>query len=158
MRLARPEVKELFDDSHEFKIGKATVMKEGKDAAIIATGVMVGVALEAAKSLEKENINVGVVNMSTIKPLDKSTVMRMVSETGAIITAEDHNIIGGLGSAVAEVIAENKLNVIFERIGVKDQFAESGPYKELFKKYGLDEETMVKVVRNAISKKISGQV
>ena len=152
MRLARPATEELFDDSYEFKIGKAVVMREGKDVTIIATGVMVCEALEAAKILEKEGINAAIVNMSTIKPLDNKAVIK-AAETKAIITAEDHNIIGGLGSAVAEVIAEEKLDVVFKRIGAKDRFAESGPYKELFEKYGLSAKHIADAVKKAISKK-----
>ena len=149
VRLGRPAVKSIYDDSYKFEIGKASVVAEGNDATIIASGIMVQESLAAAEILKKEGINARVVNMSTIKPLDRKAVID-AAETGVIITAEDHNIYGGLGSAVAEVIAEEELDVKFERIGVKDRFAESDTQKVLFKKYGLDAETIAATVKKAI--------
>ena len=147
VRLGRGNVKTIYDDSYDFKIGKASVVMEGKDAAIIASGIMVQESLAAAESLKKEGINARVVNMSTIKPLDRQAVIE-AAKTGTIITAEDHNIRGGLGSAVAEVIAEEKLNVKFHMVGVNDRFAESDTQKVLFKKYGLDAEAIAAIVRD----------
>ncbi|MBN2454801.1 transketolase family protein [Candidatus Woesearchaeota archaeon] len=151
IRLARSDSEEFFGDNYEFKIGKATVMKKGKNAVIIAIGVMVKEAMAAAEILEADGLDVGVVNMSTIKPLDREAIIK-AAETGVVITAEDHNIIGGLGSAVAEVLAEEKLDVAFKRIGAQDRFAESGPAKELFEKYGLNGKHIAAAVK-AVAKK-----
>jgi transketolase len=149
IRLARSDSEEFFDDSYEFKLGKAVTLKKGGKAAIIACGVMVQEAMSAAKQLEAEGIDVSVINMSSIKPLDVQAVVE-AAKTGAIVTAEDHNIIGGLGSAVAEVIAEKKLNVPFARIGAQDRFAESGPAKELFEKYGLSARHIAEAVKKLL--------
>lgn len=149
VRLGRGNVKTIYDDRYEFEIGKASTVVEGNDAAIIASGIMVQESMAAAEILKKDRINVRVVNMSTIKPIDRQAI-KAAAETGAIITAEDHNILGGLGSAVAEVIAEERLEVEFEMIGVKDRFAESDSQKVLFKKYGLDAEAIAAAVKKAI--------
>lgn len=152
LRLGRPNVKTIYDDSYKFEIGKASVVVEGDDAAIIASGIMVQESMTAAEILRKEGISVRVVNMSTIKPIDSKSIIA-AAETGVIVTAEDHNIYGGLGSAVAEVLAEEELTVKFERIGVKDQFAESDSQKVLFKKYGLDAEAIAATVKKAVAAK-----
>lgn len=152
VRLGRGNVKMIYDDSYKFEIGKASVVAEGNDAAIIASGILVQESMAAAELLKKEGINVKVVNMSTIKPIDRDAIIA-AAKTGTIITAEDHNINGGLGSAVAEVIAEEKLCCNFEMIGIKDRFAESDSQKALFKKYGLDAEAVAAVVKKARGKK-----
>lgn len=149
IRLGRSDWEEFFDDSYEFKLGKAAVLKQGRKAAIIACGIMVQESMAAAKQLETEGISVSVINMSSIKPLDVQAVIE-AAKTGVIITAEDHNIIGGLGSAVAEVIAEKRLNVKFSRIGAQDRFAESGPAKELFEKYGLNAKHIAESVKKML--------
>ena len=149
VRLGRGNVKTIYDDNYNFQIGKASTVVEGNDAAIIASGIMVQESMAAAELLKKNGINVRVINMSTIKPIDRKTIL-LAAETGTIITAEDHNILGGLGSAVAEVIAEENLDVKFSMIGVKDRFAESDSQKVLFKKYGLDAEAIATAVKNAI--------
>ena len=136
IRLGRPSIPIIFDDQYKFEIGKASLLKEGKDVAIIATGIMVAEALEAAKELEAQGIEAAVLNISTIKPLDKEAIIQIAQKTGAVVTAEEHNIIGGLGSAVAEVLVEN-YPVPMERIGVQDTFGESGKPDELLEKYGL---------------------
>ena len=150
LRLTRGKVPIIFDDKYKFKIGKGVVLRQGKDAAVFATGVMVHKALEAAEILDKKRIRIAVVNIHTIKPIDKELIIRLAKETKAVVTAEDHNIIGGLGSAVAEVLAENKLTNL-ERLGVKDKFGESGNPEDLFKKYGLTaadiEKAVIKVTR-----------
>ncbi|MBI2580571.1 transketolase family protein [Candidatus Woesearchaeota archaeon] len=146
VRLGRGNVRTIYDDSYKFEIGKASVVAEGNDAAIIASGIMVQESLAASEVLKKEEINVRVVNMSTIKPIDRQAIIS-AAETGTIITAEDHNIYGGLGSAVAEVISEEELGVKFGRIGVKDQFAESDSQKVLFRKYGMDADAIASAVR-----------
>ncbi len=152
VRLGRGNVKTIYDESYNFEIGKASVVAEGNDAAIMASGIMVQESMAAAELLQKDGISIKVVNMSTIKPLDRKAVID-AAKTGVIITAEDHNIYGGLGSAVAEVIAEEGLKVKFGMIGVKDRFAESDTQKVLFRKYGLDAEAIAATVKKAVSKK-----
>ncbi len=137
IRTTRAKTPVLFDENYEFKIGKGVIVREGKDISLIATGPMVSECIKAAESLEKQGISAGVVNMSTIKPIDEKLILKCADSTGAIITCEDHLIIGGLGSAVAEVLAEHNSNVLFSRIGVRDSFGESGTPSELWDKYGL---------------------
>ena len=135
IRLGRPAVKTIYDDSYKFEIGKASIVTEGNDAAIIASGIMVQESMAAAEMLRKEGINVRVINMSTIKPIDKAAILKAAKKTGMIVTCED-GLVNGLGGAVAEVLAENYPTKLM-RIGL-DGFAESGSYKDLYKKYGLD--------------------
>ncbi len=149
LRLGRGNVRTIYDDNYNFEIGKASVVAEGNDAAIIASGIMVQESLAAAEILKKEGITVRVVNMSTIKPIDRQAIIA-AAKTGTVITAEDHNIYGGLGSAVAEVIAEEGLKCKFHMIGVKDRFAESDSQKVLFKKYGMDAEALAKAAKKLI--------
>ncbi|MBC7327937.1 transketolase family protein [bacterium] len=155
IRLGRPDIPIIFDDSYDFQIGKAYVLKEGKDVSILACGLMVWQALQALELLEKEGIEAELVNVSTIKPLDEETILRSLSKTRCAVSAEEHNIIGGLGSAVAELITE-KLPIPLERVGVKDRFAESGPWKELLKKYGLTPEDIKQAALRAIERKEKG--
>lgn len=152
VRLGRGNVKTIYDDSYKFEIGKASTVAEGGDAAIIASGIMVQESMAAAEILKKEGISARVVNMSTIKPIDRQAIIA-AAKTGVIVTAEDHNILGGLGSAVAEVLAEERIAVAFEMIGVKDRFAESDSQKVLFRKYGLDAEAIAAAVNKAIAAK-----
>ena len=152
MRLTRGGVPVIFDDSYKFEIGKGKVLKEGKDLTIIACGPLVAESLRAAEHLEKNGINARVINMSTIKPLDNDLVLKCAKETGAIVTAEDHSIIGGLGGAVAEFLAEN-YPVPLERVGVKDKFGESGSPAELYKKYGLTAENIAESAKRVIKRK-----
>lgn len=149
-RLAVPIINE--EASYKFEIGKGVTLKEGKDVTIIGTGLMVSQALEAAEALEAKGINARVVNLHTIKPIDKDIIIKAAKETGAIVTAEEHNIIGGLGSAVAEVISEN-YPVPLKRIGVEDTFGESGKPAELMEKYGLTSDYIVDAVTQLIKKK-----
>ena len=137
MRFGRLAVPRLFTEDYKFEIGKAVTLKEGTDVTIIATGLMVNEAIEAAKTLEAEGISVELINMHTIKPLDNEAVIKAAKKTGCIVTAEEHNIIGGLGSAVAEVVAE-ECPVPVVRVGVNDEFGKSGPAVELLHLYGLD--------------------
>lgn len=152
MRFGRLAVPRVFDENYKFEIGKAVTLKEGTDVTIIATGLMVNEAIEAAKTLEAEGISVELINMHTIKPLDKDAVIKAAKKTGCIVTAEEHNIIGGLGSAVAEAVAE-ECPVPVIRVGVNDEFGKSGPAVELLHLYGLDAENIVKHAKIAISKK-----
>ncbi len=152
MRFGRLAVPRVFDENYKFEIGKAVTLKEGTDVTIIATGLMVNEAIEAAKTLEAEGISVELINMHTIKPLDKDAVIKAAKKTGCIVTAEEHNIIGGLGSAVAEVVTE-EYPVPVVRVGVNDEFGKSGPAVELLHLYGLDAENIVAKAKIAISKK-----
>ncbi|MFO7152102.1 MAG: transketolase family protein [Bacillota bacterium] len=135
LRLGRHPVETIFDESYEFVPGKGVILREGKDVALIATGVMVAEALRAAELLAKDGIEAMVVNIHTIKPIDEEIILK-AAECGAIVTAEEHSIIGGLGSAVAEVLVEKK-PVPMKRIGVRDVFGQSGKPEELMKEYGL---------------------
>jgi len=142
----------IYDENYKFELGKASMLKEGKDAAIISSGVLVHESLKAAEKLKEGGMEVAVINMSSIKPIDADAVKK-AAETGVIIAAQDHNVYGGLGSAVAEVLAENKLAINFEIVGIKDDFAESDSLEVLFKKYGLDAEAIANTVKKAVSKK-----
>lgn len=151
-RLHRNEVPELPASPDPFEIGKAVRRRAGRDVTLVATGYMVTPALQAAEQLESDGIAAAVLEIHTIKPIDVAALVRAASETGALVTAEEHNIIGGLGSAVAEVLGE-KQPCILERVGVKDTFAESGPYNQLLEKYGLTAEAIVAAARRAVARK-----
>lgn len=127
----------LFDENYKIEIGKGNLLKDGKDVILVATGIMVARVFEAAKALEQEKINAKVIEIHTLKSIDADIIIRAAGETGAIVTAEEHSIIGGLAGAVAEVIVEKK-PVPMERVGIKDTFTESGQYNELLEKYGMD--------------------
>ena len=152
VRLGRSAVPTIFDENYKFEIGKGTVVRQGNDATIIACGIMVYEAIKAAEELALEGINARVINMSTIKPIDRELIITAAKETGAIVTAEEHSIIGGLGSAVSEVVSE-ECPVVVKKVGVKDTFGESGTPAELLKKYGLTAEDIVNAVKEAIAKK-----
>jgi len=153
IRLGRPKVPVITEDrKYDFKVGKGEVFRGGKDVTIIACGLMVAKALEAAEELANENIDARVVNMHTIKPIDKDLIIKCAKETRAIVTAEEHSIIGGLGSAVAEVIVENEV-VPMARVGIRDTFGESGKPDELLVKYGLTTEEITSSVRNVLGRK-----
>lgn len=150
LRFGRLAVPRIFDEDYKFEIGKGVELTEGNDVAIIATGLMVNEALMAAEELKKEGINARVINMATIKPLDNDIVIKAAKETGAIVTAEEHNIIGGLGGAVSEVICEN-YPVPVVKLGVEDTFGRSGPAVEILHIYGLDAEHIVAKAKQAIA-------
>lgn len=152
IRLLRKNAVKVYEEGSTFEIGKAVQVKEGSDITIIATGIMVDEALKAANILGKEGISSRVLNMFTLKPIDKEAVIRAAKETGAIVTAENHNIINGLGSAVAEVIVENVL-VPLERIGVADRYGEVGPLDYLKEKFGLTAVAIVNKARKALDRK-----
>lgn len=149
VRLGRSAVPTLFDENYEFKIGKGAVLRDGNDATIIACGIMVNEALVAADMLKEENIDVRVINMSTIKPIDTELIVSAAKETKAIVTAEEHSIIGGLGSAVSEVVSENH-PIIVKKVGMNDTFGESGTPNELLEKYGLTAKNIAEKVRQAL--------
>ena len=153
VRLGRMAVSRVNDETnYNFVIGKGITLAEGNDVAIIATGIMVEAALEAKEELAKEGINARVINIHTIKPIDEELIIKAAKETGVIVTAEEHSIIGGLGSAVAEVVSEN-CPVPVLRVGVKDTFGESGKPNELLEKYGLTSNNIVNKVKEVIKKK-----
>ena len=137
---------------YHFELGKGIELQEGKDVTIIATGLMVQEALKAAELLTNEGISARIIDMHTIKPLDKEIIIKAAKETGAIVTAEEHNIIGGLGSAVAEVITESIL-VPLERVGVEDVFGHSGRSSELLERYGLTPRNIADRAKKAINRK-----
>jgi len=153
LRETRDEWPAVFDSTYKFKIGKAATVREGKDAAIIASGVMTSESLKAAAILESEKINVRVVNMSTVKPLDEEAVVSCAADTGAIVTAENHNIYGGLGSAVAETVVKN-FPVPMEIIGIKDTLGEAGKNNELLEKYEMSATFIADAVRKVIKRKV----
>ncbi len=153
LRFGRLAVPVLYDEAdYKFEIGKGVLLREGTDVTIVATGLMVEMALNASEALKAEGINARVINIHTIKPIDREILVKAAKETGAIVTCEEHNIIGGLGSAVAEVICE-EAPVPMERVGVKDVFGKSGVPADLFKDYGLTSEDIVKAVKKVVSKK-----
>ncbi|MCC0684723.1 transketolase family protein [Clostridioides sp. ZZV15-6383] len=149
VRLGRSSVPVLFDEDYTFEIGKGAVLRDGKDVSIIACGIMVNEALLAQEKLQEEGISARVINMSTIKPIDKDLILKSAKETNAIVTVEEHSIIGGLGSAVSEVVGES-YPAIVKKVGIKDSFGESGAPNELLKKYELTCDDIVKVVKEAI--------
>ncbi len=153
MRFGRLAVPRIFNEDYKFEIGKAVVLKEGTDITICATGLMVNEALEAQKILESEGISAEIINVHTIKPLDAETICKSASKTGAVVTAEEHSIIGGLGSAVAEAVCENGTCVPVVKVGVNDCFGKSGPAVELLHIYGLDAQNIVEKAKKAISMK-----
>ncbi|MCT4661463.1 MAG: transketolase family protein [Tissierellales bacterium] len=152
MRFGRMNVPVLFDEDYKFEIGKGVVIEEGTDVTFVATGIMVAMALEARETLAKEGISARVVNIHTIKPLDNELILESAEKTGAIVTAEEHSIYGGLGSAVSEVVVSGKV-VPMEIVGVKDTFGESGTPADLLEKYGLTAANLVESAKKAISRK-----
>ena len=159
LRLGRPKIPVLYEEDYgfegekfRFRLGEAVVLRDGDDVALIATGLMVWEALQAAEELEKQGIRAQVIDVHTIKPIDRDAILRAARKTGAVVTAEEHNIIGGLGSAVAEVLAEG-YPVPMERVGVRDVWTESGPWRELLKKYGLTSLDIVEAARRVIERR-----
>ncbi len=149
LRFGRLAVPVFHEESYQFQIGKGEVVREGKDLAIIATGLMVNEAIEAAKALEAEGISARVVNMATIKPLDEELVLDCARSCGKIITCEEHSIIGGLGEAVCGLLAE-KLPTPVRKIGVNDEYGHSGPAAALLKQFGLSAEHIAQVAKEFV--------
>lgn len=153
LRFGRLAVPVIYDkDNFNFEIGKGIEIEDGKDVTIIANGLLVNEAIEARKLLAEEGISARVVDMHTIKPIDADIIIKAAKETGAIVTAEEHNILGGLGSAVAEVLAENS-PVPMKRVGVEDTFGRSGKPADLLKMYGLTASNIVTKVKEVIKLK-----
>lgn len=149
LRFGRCNTEDIFDDNYKFEIGKGVELREGNDVAIIATGMMVQKAIEASDKLKEEGINARVINISTIKPIDKELIIKAAKETKGIVTAEEHSIIGGLGATVSQVVTSNHPTVV-KTVGIKDTFGESGTPDELMKKYGLTSDEIIKAVKEII--------
>lgn len=156
MRLGRSGVPVIFDKDFEFQIGKANIMREGKDVTLFACGIMTAASLEAADVLAQEGISAEVVNISTIKPLDVETIVGSVRKTNCAVASEEHSIIGGLGGAIAEVLID-AYPVHMERVGVPDVFTESGNPNDLLVKYGMTSTDIVNAAKQAIEHKNSGR-
>lgn len=153
LRLSRDVYPDLYPAGTEFVPGKGNVVREGADVTVIACGILVHKALEAAEQLAARGISVRVVDMYSIKPIDEELICRCAAETGAIVTAEEHGVAGGLGSAVAEVLVKSGRPVPVEMVGVQDTFTESGPYEALLAKYGLDAASVAQAVERVLTKK-----
>ena len=151
IRLCRPKLPLVYDENYRFKLGKAVTMKQGREATIIAIGVMVATALEAADNLKREGIDCRVLNMPTLKPIDEAAIIK-AAETGAIVTAEEHLEHGGLGSAVARVVARHH-SVPMEFVAIKDTYAKSGKPGELLQRYGLTAKDIEQAVRAVVKRK-----
>lgn len=148
IRLGTNKEQEIYNDGYEFCVGKGVMIREGSDVTIISTGNIIVDVLEAAEELKKENISVRVINIHTIKPFDVSIVQKAIRETNGIVTVEDHNIIGGLGGATAEVIAESNIATRFKRVGLKDIFSKGyGTYKDLKEKNSLGVKDIIDAVK-----------
>jgi len=151
MRFTRAKVPVTFGDDYRFELARGTVVRDGSDVAIIACGQMVALSLDAADDLAKEGVKARVINMSSIKPIDEKMVVEAAKECGAVVTAEEHSIIGGLGSAVSEVLSE-QLPTPVVRIGVRDVFGESATPDELFDRYGLSKPHIVSAAKKAMKR------
>jgi transketolase len=151
LRLSRAKEPTVYQTEDRFRIGSANTVREGRDVAIVACGSCVGRSLRAAERLSAEDIDVRVIDMHTIKPLDTDAVVGSARGTGALLTVEEHSIVGGLGSAVAEVLAEAGLAVRFKRLGLPDQFPTTGPYEELLAFYGLDAHGIALALRHLLA-------
>lgn len=152
LRFGRPSVPVFIPEDMPFEIGKGILLQEGKDVTIVATGHLVWESLLAADELEKEGISCEVINIHTIKPLDEDIILESVEKTGCIVTAEEHNYLGGLGESVATMLAE-KRPTLQELVAVNDTFGESGTPAELMQKYGIDNKAVVEKVRNVLARK-----
>ncbi len=136
VRLTRPSTPIVYEEGFEYKYGRANVVIEGSDISIIACGIMVPEAVKAAASLKGKGISAAVVDLHTVKPIDAETIVRFAQKCGRVVTAEEHNVMGGMGSAVAEILGESRPTPM-KRVGVMDTFGESGEAGELMRKYGL---------------------
>ena len=150
VRLGRAAVPVFYGEDSEITLGKGNLIRDGRDVTVIATGIMVSEAAAAAEKLAEDGIDVRVIDMHTIKPLDEEIIIKAAEETGAIVTAEEHSVIGGLGSAVAEVVVRNH-PVKMSMVGQKDTYGESGKPDELKKKYGMTSDDIIKAVKELIS-------
>jgi transketolase len=156
LRLCRNEVPQIYTDDYQPEIGKAVTLVDGDDVTIVACGVLVARSLQAAEQLRSEGVYARVVEIHTIKPFDTELVTRCAQETGALVTAEEHTVIGGLGGAVAECVAAT-CPVPLERVGIADTFAECGPYHDLLDKYGMSVDAIVNAVRRVLQRKTTNR-
>lgn len=153
LRLSRDVYPDLYAEDAPFEMGKGAVVREGGDVTVIACGIMVHKAIEAAEGLAEKGVSVRVVDMYSIKPIDSELIVRCARETGAIVTAEEHNIYGGLGGAVAEVLARSGVGAPTEFVGIQDTFTESGKYGDLLHKYGLDADGVAAGIEKVLARK-----
>ena len=149
IRLSRPNVPTVYTPTANLEVGKANVLKEGSDITLVGCGLMVNEAMEAAETLSKDRISAEVIDSHTVKPLDNQTILKSSKKTGAIVTAEEHNILGGLGGAVAEAVSESH-PVRITRVGMRDTFGESGEHPELMAKYGLTSREIAHAAENLV--------
>ena len=152
IRLGRPKLPVVYTDGASFELGKADQLRDGADVTLIGCGLMLEPSRRAADALAADGISARVLNMATLKPLDEAAIIRAASETGAIVTAEEHNVIGGLGSAVARTLALHRPTPM-EQVGIADQFGQSGPWQALLTEYGLTEASVIDAARRAIARK-----
>ena len=153
LRLSRDVYPDLYDEDFKFEMGKGAVVREGSDVTVIACGLMVHKAMEAAELMAAKGVSVRVVDMYSIKPIDKELIIKCAKETGAIVTAEEHNIYGGLGGAVAEVLAWGGCAAPTEFVGIQDTFTESGKYTDLLAKYGVDANGVAAGIEKVLARK-----
>ena len=153
IRLSRDAAPDCYPADAKFELGKGMVVREGSDVTIIACGLMVSTAITAAEALAAKGISARVVDMYCIKPIDAELIEKCAKETGAVVTAEEHSVIGGLGGAVAEVLAKAGCAVPTEMVGMQDRHGESGPYKDILHKYGMDAEAVAAAAEKAVSRK-----
>lgn len=152
LRFGRPKVPNFTDENQKFEIGKAVTLKEGDDLTIIATGHLVWEAMEACKALKEININAEVINIHTIKPLDKDAIIKSIKKTKCVVTAEEHMLNGGLGESIAQLLSR-ELPTPLEMVGVNDTFGESGTPRQLMEKYGLTSSDIIKASKKVLSRK-----
>ena len=152
IRVGRPKIPVVYEDGPRFQLGRADQLRDGGDVALIACGLMLEPSLRAAEQLAAEGISARVINMSTIKPLDETAIIAAAEATGAIVSAEEHNVIGGLGSAVARTLALHRPTPM-EQVGVADRFGESGPWQALLQKFDLTPEAVAAAAKRAIARK-----
>ena len=152
IRLSRDAMPDIYTGRDSFEIGKGKIVREGKDAILFACGLMVSEGLKAADALAKEGISLKVADLFTIKPIDTELIITCAKETGVVITAEEHTVIGGLGGAVAEVLATNGVGARLEMVGIKDVFSETGPYPSLLRKFDIDAQAIAAAVKRALGK------
>ena len=156
LRLGRPKLKGIYDSSYKFEIGKGNIVRQGSDVVVFATGSLVQESLVAADLLLKESIYTTIINISTLKPLDEALIVEESNRHKAVITAEDHNIIGGLADAVSQTLINNQIGVPFKAIAVRDQFAETGSGNELYEKYGLSSNHVASAIKDVLNLKKAG--
>lgn len=150
VRMSRPKLPFIYDESYKFEFGQAEVLRPGTDVTLLACGITVKMALDAAAQLANEGVSAEVINVTTIKPLDEDTILASAQKTGLVVTAEEHSIIGGLGGAVAELLAEN-LPTRMRRVGIMDRYGKSAPYEELFPYFGITGDDIEAAARELLS-------